>query len=106
PLSDASFAKLGGDAILNILLALPVERRRPRDWDKLAQYAVRTGRAIDAVGHLQAAMRTAGPVDDEFERVRLLIELLLKTGPLADGVALAEERGKMPGVTPEEMASI
>ena len=104
PLSDASFAKLGDDAILDILLALPVERRRPRDWDKLAQYAARTGRAYDAVGHLKAAMQQAGLVQEDFERARLLVELLLKSGHLAEGVAFAEERGKLPGVTPEEMA--
>jgi hypothetical protein len=106
PLADASFAKLGESAILDILLALPVERRRPRDWDKLAQFAVRTGRAYDAVGHLKAAMQQAGPVEDDFERARLLVELLLKTGHPAEGIALAEERGKLPRVTPEEMAII
>jgi hypothetical protein len=104
PVSEASFAKLGGDAVYDILMAQPVERRRPRDWDQLAQYAIRTGRAHDAVGHVRAAIQQTGPAHDDFERARLLVELLLKTGHPEEGIALAEERGKLPGTTPEEMA--
>ena len=106
PISESSFARLGGDAVYDILLAQPVDRRRPRDWDRLAQYAVRTGRAHDAVGHLKAAMQRTGPVQDDFERARLLVELLLKTGHIDEGVALAEDRGKQPGASPEQMVAL
>ncbi|HEY2251091.1 MAG TPA: hypothetical protein VGH74_08525, partial [Planctomycetaceae bacterium] len=106
PISEASFAVLGGDAIYDILLAQPVERRRPRDWDQLARNAVRTGRAREAVGHLKEALRQTVAAPENFERTRWLVELLLQTGHAEEAMTVAEEDGERQEITPEEVATL
>jgi hypothetical protein len=105
-LGDRAFARLGNSAVYEILLQLPIDRRRPVDWDKLARCALRAGEVNAAVGHLHEAVRTAGTSGDEPERARLLVELLLKANRTDEGIALAGERAARRETGLAEFASL
>jgi hypothetical protein len=104
--TEKSFAALGDAGIYEILLEQPIARRRVSDWDNLAQAAVRAGKPHEAAAHLKAAIDQAGPAGDDPERARQLVELLLETRHVAEGVALAAARAARPDVKPEDLLGL
>lgn len=105
-LADRSFSHLTETDLYEILLKQPENRRRVADWDNLARLAARVSKPADAVSHLTKAIEQAGKAEDDAERERFLVEMLLESKRVDEAVARAQARAARAGVPPEELAAL
>jgi hypothetical protein len=103
-LGEANFPSLSPGQRYEILSCQPAESLTPADHDCLAQCAAGAGRLRDALSHAQAALQHGG--DPQFERRRVIVELLFRLERADEAVNTAQRWAVTANAAPEPLAAM